>query len=71
MLGLAWYEADKCAGCGQSLSVSAHPAADAKDWQATRHVCTACEMVSIRQSATDAAENKHSRSHLWTVERQT
>lgn len=66
MLGLAYYEADRCAGCGQSLSVTAHPGADAKDWQAVRHVCSACEMVSIQQHA--AEESKHTRAHLWTVE---
>jgi hypothetical protein len=70
MLGLAYLEADSCPGCGKSLTLSADPAADARDWLVTRHTCTACEMLAITQKALDTKEHKHTSAYLWTVEKQ-
>ena len=53
MLGLAFYEADTCPGCGKSLTATTQ--GDERDWRATMHVCHACEMLSIKQRALDAA----------------
>lgn len=67
MLGLAWYEADRCTGCGQSLTESAHPDADEKDYQVSTHTCAACYMLAVRQKA--ASEEKNPSAVLWSVER--
>lgn len=65
MIGLAWYEADRCSGCGGSLSVTTDPGREAKDYLVEKHVCHACEMLSIVQRADE--DDKHSSAHLWTV----
>ena len=67
MLGLAYYEADKCPGCGKSLTVSTQ--GDERDWLVTKHVCHACEMLSIQQHALDTKEHKHTSAYIWAVEK--
>lgn len=69
MLGLAYYEADRCGGCGKSLAVSTQ--GDERDWLVTRLVCHSCEMLSIQQAALDPKDHKHGSADVWVVERQT
>ena len=69
MLGLAYYEADKCPGCGKSLTETAGPGVDERSWRVMRHTCTACEALSIAQQSLDTKEHKHVSAYLWTTER--
>jgi hypothetical protein len=64
MLGLAYYEADKCPGCGRSLTDSTH--GEESDWLVTKHTCHACEMLAIKQKA---EQGKYPSAEMWTVER--
>lgn len=67
MLGLAYLRADTCSGCGKSLTDTT--TTDARDWTATKHVCGACEKLSIDQKALDAKDHPHTSAYVWTVER--
>lgn len=62
MLGLAWYEADRCHGCGQPLTESADPEADEKDYVVLKHTCAGCYMLAARQKAEEDTPGA-----LWQV----
>jgi hypothetical protein len=65
MLGLAYLRADTCK-CGRSLTETTASDVDERSWHVTKHTCTACEMLAIRQKA-EAGD--YPTAELWTVER--